>query len=207
VNRFVKYWDKRVEAFGPIYAFQPLTLNGALRDDTIPLEIGAIQIIRRRNDRDILYFDPSKLDKTKYTRESARRAFWYLFHALLEDVNVQKRGLIVINYNANFSLSNRDPPFTKMFFNTIKGALPIRISAIHGCHVPYIYGCVIALLMIFLGERLRKRIVVHNGTNDEVNAALVKKFGIAMEYIPSDMGGLLKLDIYNWLQERRNAGL
>jgi hypothetical protein len=207
VNRFVKYWDKRVEAFGPIYAFQPLTLKGPLKDDMIPLELGAMQIIRRSNDRDILYFDPSKLDKTKYTRESARRAFWYFFHALLEDVNVQKRGLIVLNYNANFGMSNRDPPFTKMFFNTIKGALPIRISAIHGCHVPYIYGCVIALLMIFIGERLRKRIVVHNGTNEEVNAVLVKQYGIAMEYIPQDMGGLLKLDVRSWLQERRNAGL
>jgi CRAL/TRIO domain len=206
VKRFVKYWEKRVEAFGPIHAFQPLTLDGPLKDDTATLDIGVLAIIRRKNARNILYFDPSKSDKTKYTRESALRAVWYGLHALLEDTEVQKRGVIALNYNANFRLSNRDPPLTKKCFSTLKGALPLRISAIHGTHVPYVYGCVIALVMVFLGERLRKRIIVHNGTNEEVIAAL-ELYGISIEDIPIDMGGLLKLDISTWLENRRAVGL
>ena len=206
MKRYIKYWEKRVEAFGPIHAFQPLTLNGPLKNDMVALELGALVIIRRKSARDILYFDPSKLDKTKYTRESALRSFWYFFHALFEDVEVQKRGIIILNYNANYKNSNRDPPYTKMCFDTIKGALPLRMSAIHGTHVPYFYGCVISLVMIFLGERLRKRIIVHNGTNDEVNAAL-ELYGIHVQDIPTDMGGFLELDVRSWLVERRNAGL
>ena len=195
-----------MEAFGPIDAFQPLSLNGPLKEDIVPLELGALVIIRRKNDRDILYFDPSKLDKTKSTRESALRAFWYIFHALLEDVEVQKRGVIILNYTANFKNSNRDPPFPKMCLNSIRGALPLRLSAIHGTHLPFFYGCVISLFMILLGERLRKRIIVHNGTKDEVNAAL-ESYGIHIQDIPTDMGGLLKLDVRSWLLERRNVGV
>jgi CRAL/TRIO domain len=207
VKRYVKYWDKRVEAFGPIYAFQPLTLTGALRDDTVPLELGAMHVIRRNKARDILYFDPSKLDKTKYSRESARRAFWYFCHALLEDADVQKRGMIILNFNRHFSNSNRDPQFTKMCVSTIKGALPIRMSAIHGCHVPYMYSCAIALVMLFLGERLRKRILLHNGTNEHVLTVLEDEYRIAAQHIPTDMGGLLQLNVLAWLEERRADGL
>lgn len=206
VKRYVKYWDKRVEAFGPKFAFQPLTLNGPLHDATVPLEIGAMQIIQRNDARNILYFDPSKLDKTKYSRESAQRAFWYIFHVLLEDIDVQKRGVIVLNYNEHFRNSNRDPPLTKMFFNTMKGALPIRISVIHGCHVPYFYSCVIAIMMIFLGDRLRKRVIVHDGTHEQVIKSL-EKYGISISDVPTDMGGLYELDTIAWLNERRNNGL
>lgn len=195
-----------MEAFGPVYAFQPLTLNGPLKDDMIPLGIGATMIIQRKNDRNILYLDPSKMDKTKYKRESALRSFWYFFHAILEDEEVQKRGIILLNYNANFSFKNRDPPFTSMCCDMMKGTLPIRMSAIHGTHVPFLYKCILALVMIFLGERLRKRIILHNGTKDEVIAALAS-YGIHEKDIPTDMGGLFELNVRQWLLERRNAGL
>lgn len=206
-KRYAKYWDKRVDIFGPAKAFQPLTLAAALRDDKIPLELGSMQIIRRKTARDILHFDPSKLDKTAYSRESGCRALWYFFHALLEgDEDVQKRGIIILNNNANFSPKNRDPPFTKMCFATIKGALPIRLSAIHGCHVPLIYNCVAAIVMLFMGDRLRKRILTHNGSNEHVVDILQNKYGIDAEHIPQDMGGELQLDVRVWLEERAAAG-
>jgi hypothetical protein len=85
--------------------------------------------------------------------------------------------------------------------------LPIRMSAIHGCHVPYMYSCAIALVMLFLGERLRKRILVHNGTDEYVLTVLEDEYRIAAEHIPTDMGGLLQLNVLAWLEERRAAGL
>jgi CRAL/TRIO domain len=166
-----------------------------------------MQIIRRNKCRDILYFDPSKLDKTKYTRESGLRAFWYFFHALLEDEEVQKRGIIILNFNRHYSNSNRDPQFTKLCFNAIKGVLPIRLSVVHGCHVPFGYSCVIALVLFFLGDRLRKRILVHNGTEEHVLMVLQNQYRIAAEHIPFDMGGTLQLNVHAWLEERRSRGL
>jgi CRAL/TRIO domain len=185
----------------------PLTLNEALRDDDIPLRRGSMQIIRRHGRRDLLYFDPSKLDKTQYSRESACRALWYWFHALLEDEEVQKRGVIILNYNANFSNRNRDPPLTKLCFKTLQGTLPVRVSAIHGCHVPIVYSCIISILLVFMGERVRRRILAHNGTVEAVIQTLQNVYDIHADDIPIDMGGNLKLDVCGWLDERKAAGL
>jgi hypothetical protein len=211
-KRYGKYWDKRVEVFGPNKAFKSLTLNDARKEDTAPLEAGAMHVIRRNGHgnpgvRDILYVDTSKLDKTKYSRESGCRAFWYFFHCLLEDEQVQKRGLVCLTYNANFSNKNRDPTFTKMCLNTIKGALPIRMSAFHGCHPPLLYGIVSSVVMLFLGERLRKRVLAHSGSTEHVLNVLERKYSLTRDIVPTDMGGNLKLDIKRWLEERRASGL
>lgn len=206
--RYVKYWEQRLETFGPDKAFTPLTLTSALRDDTIPLYLSSMQIIRRQSpSRDILYFDPSKLDKTLYTRDSACRALWYWFHAMLEDEQVQKRGIIILNYNANFSLRNRDPTLTKLCLRTVQGILPIRMSAIHGCHAPLMYSCLISFILVFVGERVRQRILAHNGSQESVLCTLRTTYGIQLEDIPTDMGGNRVLDVAAWLNERKRDGL
>lgn len=165
-----------------------------------------MHIIRRNNGRDILFFDTSKLDKTKYTRESGLRALWYFLHALLEDEDVQKRGMIVISFNRRFSSSNRDPQFTKLCASVGKGAIPIRLSAVHGCHIPLCYSFLMAFLLLFVDTRVRKRIFVHNGTDEQVLKLLENQYQISAEHVPTIMGGKLHLDIHAWLASRRASG-
>lgn len=227
LKRYVRYWDKRVELFGPSRAFQPFTVESLyVHNDQRALEIGSMQIIEREksydtslssiyppvdtsapDERNILWFDTSKLEPTQYTREAGCRVLWYIFHAYLEDVQVQQRGLICINYSANFSNKCRDPQFSRMCFGSLQGCLPIRISVFHGCHPPPLYRFVARILFLLLGERLRKRIIPHCGTNEQVNNTLRNKFDIPLEYIPSDMGGNLSLKMMTWIQDRREAGL
>lgn len=91
--RYNRYWDKRVQVFGPVSAFMPLTLDKALRHDRAALEIGFLRVVDEpdRDKRTYLFMDPSKQDKTKYPRESMVRAVWYLVHRVLaEDELVQK---------------------------------------------------------------------------------------------------------------------
>jgi hypothetical protein len=229
VKRYIQYWEKRVEVFGALRAYQPITVESLyLHNDHRPLECGSMQIIQRAksydtsqstssihhiidtnapDERNILWFDPSKLEPTQYSRESGCRALWYVFHAYLEDVQVQQRGLICINYSANFSLKNRDPPFTRMCLSSLQGCLPIRISVFHGCHPPPLFRFVARILLFVLGERLRKRVIPHSGTNEYVNSILQNKFNISQQYIPTEMYGHLSLNVMEWLRQRRAAGL
>ncbi len=227
MKRYARYWDKRVELFGPSRAFQPFTMESLyVHNDHRALEIGAMQIIEREksydtslssiyppvdtsapDERNFLWVDVGKLEPTQYTREAGCRAFWYIFHAYLEDVQVQQRGLICINYSANFSNKCRDPQFSRMCFASLQGCLPIRISVFHGCHPPPIYRFVMRILFLMLGERLRKRIIPHCGTNEQVNNTLRSKFNVPLENIPSDMGGNRSLNMMAWLQHRKETGI
>lgn len=227
VKRYIRYWEKRVEVFGPIRAYQPITLESIyVHNDHRPLEIGSMQIIQRAksydtsqssihhpidanapDERNILWFDASKLEPTQYTRETGCRALWYIFHAYLEDIQVQQRGLICINYSAHFSMKNRDPQFTRMCISSLQGCLPIRISAFHGCHPPPLYRFAARILLFILGERLRKRVIPHTGTNEHVNCILQNKFNISQNYIPTEMDGNLLLNVTEWLQQRKESGL
>jgi CRAL/TRIO domain len=214
-KRYAKYWDKRVEIFGADRAFRALTAESMLPDSK-PMEIGAMQVIRRHktatdddeeDERDMLYVDVSKVEPSLYSRESGCRAFWYFFHSLLEDEQVQKRGLIVINYSEHFGLKNRDPPFVRMCIGSLQGCLPIRLSAFHGCHPPKMFRLVTRIFLAFLGERLRKRVLPHFGSHEAVVNVLVNKYSIPRHCIPTDIGGDRELDVLAWLQERRAAGL
>ena len=84
--------------FGQDKAFLPMTLDGALKDDHISLGVGFARLVVPAKDpagRSIIFADPSKLDSTKYDRESMVRATWYVMHAALESVDAQKMGVVM----------------------------------------------------------------------------------------------------------------
>jgi hypothetical protein len=222
MKRYIRYWDKRVELFGNTRAYQPFTIETLEQYDHIkPYEMG-LHIIQRTksyttangntnvdtpDERNILWFDASKLDPTSYTRDAGCRSFWYIFHAYLEDEQVQQRGMICINYSAHFTLKNRDPAFTRMCIGSLQGCLPIRISAFHGCHPPTLFRFAIRFFLLLIGERIRKRIIPHFGSEENVIQILEQKYDISRQHIPTDMGGNYILNGIEWLQKRRSAGL
>jgi hypothetical protein len=65
-ERLRQNWEFRVEIFGDL-AFEPLTLAGALRNDTKALETGFAQNTVAKDDagRGIFFLSPAKYDKTE----------------------------------------------------------------------------------------------------------------------------------------------
>lgn len=130
-KRYALYWDKRIDVCGPEKAFLPFTLSGALKDDEAALSIGFANFLAGFTDplgRGIMYFEPAKQDRTKYTRESMTRAVWYMLHAALESVDAQKHGVIFIAYPAGAKLSQFDRGLVKRILPSIQGVLPVRLS-------------------------------------------------------------------------------
>jgi len=206
----IAYWEKRVGIFGDEKAFLPMTLSGALKGDERSLEIGFLRPTFQKDDagRAILYVEPSRLPMDKnYDRHSMVRAFWYYNHAALEDEEVQKKGVVIVAYPKEAQKSQFDRKMTKMNMGSIRGCLPMRVAAIHICHPPWFFEIIFAIAKIFLGERLRKRVKVHTGSEEGVIDTLEKKFGIDRVKLPSQMGGGNDLDHMDWLEKRRSSGL
>jgi len=206
-KRYVAYWKRRLEIFGPDRAFLPLTQNGAFRDDEIALNRGYIRIVQGAKDplgRGVLILDPSRLDKTKYARESMARSTWYVMHSLLkENVNTQKRGLLIIAYPKNSRPSQFDRELMKLNAGSIKGCLPVRLSAVHICHPPTFFKLLFPILKIFLGERLQKRILVHAGSEENIRNNL-GKYGLTKDQLPTELGGNISIDHEKFLKDQRN---
>ena len=207
-GRLIKYWDKRVEVFGEDRAFLPLTLDGALKGDEISLEMAFVQSTEHADaeGRRIILGDPSKLDKSKYTRESMVRAFWYTMHAALEDEVTQKRGIILLLFPHHAQFSQFDRKLVASNAESMKGCLPVRVGAFHICHPPTFFTIVFPIIKLLLGKRLRERIKVHTGSEEHVLERLAR-FGIPAESVPSDLGGAVVLNQKAWLEHRRESGL
>ena len=207
MQRYASYWKKRVELFGETKAFEELVLDQALRDDTAALEMGFMRYtgITDTSGRPVLFVDPSRQDKTKYTKESMVRSIWYMVHSILqEDVQAQQHGVIMLAFPKHAAQAQADRNQIKMNLASIQGALPVRISAIHICHPPTFFAILFPIIKLFIGARLRKRIRVHSGSDQHVNQTLRNDFGL--EDVPEDLGGTVQLDHLAWLKERRAAG-
>jgi len=210
-KRVIAYWEKRVGIFGDEKAFLPMTLSGALKGDERSLEIGYARPVFEKDDagRAILFVDPARLpmDKTTFEPISMARAFWYYAHAVLEDEEVQKKGVVLVIYPKEAQRTQFNRKVFKTKIASMKGCLPMRVAAFHICHAPSFFENLFAVAKIFLGERLRKRVKMHSGSKEGVLDKLEKKFGIDRVKMPTQMGGGNDLDHMGWLEERMSSGL
>jgi CRAL/TRIO domain len=219
--------------FGDIKAFLPLTQTGANQDDAAALGRGFIRIVPGARDptgRPILFVDPSRQDKTQYTRESMTRALWYVMHATLQKapggsgstssssssssddsqeehsdlqhVLGQQKGIVVIAYPHKAKASQVDRKQIQMNVESFRGYLPVRMSAIHLCHPPTFFHLIFPVISMFLGDRLRKRIRIHSGKVEHVLEGLESKYGLTRDKLPSEIGGDVELNHELWLQDR-----
>jgi hypothetical protein len=155
--------------------------------------------------RSVIIVDPSKQEGSKYARESMVRVVWYMIHAALEDEETQKKGIVVIANPKNAKFSQFDQKQDSMIVASLKGILPMRLSEIHICNPPYFFRILFPIVKIFVGERLRKRVNVHSGSDEKVLDRL-DKFGLKREDLPSDLGGQIVLDHDGWLEDRKHDG-
>ena len=207
-KRYASYWDKRIEICGPEKAFLPLTLSGALKDDDVALSIGFVNYFGGYSDpigRGIIYIEPGKQDKTKYTRESMIRAVWYMVHAALESTETQKHGIIFITHPAGAKFHQFDRGLVKQVLPSLQGAIPVRLSAFHICQPPSFFKLIRPIVNLFMSDRVKKRLCIHFGSVDNVREKL-EGFGMTRDNIPKKVGGDAEIDIVAWLEKRRAEG-
>jgi hypothetical protein len=207
-KRYASYWEKRVEIFGPVKAFQALKLKEALCDDDVAMGIGFFNALAVKDPtgRAIIFGDPSKQDISKYTREGMCRAIWYTLHAALEEESAQKYGLIFLIFPHHAKLSQLDRKLMKIITGSLRECLPMRLAAVHVCHPPTFFAVLFPIIKVFFGARLRKRIQVHSGSEDKVMSQL-ESVGLGKDILPKELGGTVVVDPQAWILKRRESGL
>ena len=81
----------------------------------------------------------------------------------------------------------------------------MRLSGLHFCRPPVLLSAVFPVVKLVLGQRLKKRVKIHSGSDEAVRADL-EKYGLTRDTIPVEIGGQVVLDNSKWLSERRSMG-
>jgi hypothetical protein len=200
-----------LDTFGTERAFEPLTLDGALRDDHDELLLGVARIVtggkRDTRGRAIILYDPSRLQKGTYTTKGILRVFWYMLHVALSDPMVQKHGIVVLVNTRHMTYHNFNRHLTQSMLSAMKAAVPVRISAFFIAYPSPILSMILPIAKAVMNERMRKRIVMVGSSENEILQTLYKSYGLRQDMLPTDVGGLVHLDVTAWLQQQAALGM
>jgi CRAL/TRIO domain len=203
-TRLVKYWECRVELFGPDRAFLPMTLDGAMEDDIDCFEIlrdGNYMLPHDNHGRAVYFSDKSRSTNERLTKDELLRILWYYVHASIEDESVQRSGFVMMANMNMTKLSHFNRGTVRRQFDQVREALPMKVRGLHGCHMPrFVKEWVYPAIKIFLGKRLRQRLNIH--ASNSLPQELFK-YGFERENLPVCVGGTFQYDHTKWLAERR----
>ena len=205
-KRYVAYWNKRVEIFGEERAFLPLTLASMDASDRKACAMGVYNVYEASNGRIVAFEALHRYSLEGTSRESLLRAFWYFVHCALENEETQKRGIVVLNYPGKVNIRKQQDFRMVRMIASVRGALPLRLSAYHIVHPPSWVSMFLPLLSLLLGERLRKRILIHVGSKEKVIERL-SGYGLNRMDIPKEIDGDRIVDTTAFLDRRESAGL
>jgi hypothetical protein len=224
----VMYWEYKVKLFGPEIAFRPggkIFLSDLNDDDLATLdakglfwlpndEAGRGVMFSRRQLWNFRHFsnlvgslisgDVKHFVKLmSCSRKLQIRLAWYLVHVALEDVSVQKNGIVCIMYNVgSYSISeNFDRKGLNMLLQVARRALPFRVVGVHHCYTSKIYNIILPFVLSCLGREIRSRHRLHFDSNTMLGNIL--KYGLSVDSLPVIMGGKLESDPVAWKDERR----
>lgn len=227
-QKMVMYWEYKVKLFGPEIAFRPggkIFLSDLNDDDLATLdakglfwlpndEAGRGVMFSRRQLWTFRHFSnlvgslisghvEHFVKLMTSSRKLQTRLAWYLVHVALEDVSVQKNGIVCIMYNAgSYSISeNFDRKGLNMLLQVARRALPFRVVGVHHCYTSKIYNIILPFVLSCLGREIRSRHRLHFDSNTML--ANILKYGLSADSLPVIMGGKLELDPAAWKEERR----
>lgn len=191
VDRFVKYWNTRIEVFGEKRAFLPMSLDGAMKDDTVALQMDYLQVATETDPagRAILLFDFNK-EAGEVSSESLLRVVWYQVHVALTLESCQKRG-VVCYVRCLDRMSDWRPSLSKKIATAGRGILPIRFAGMHFMHPPTSLSIIMACIKPLVGKKLRHRFYTHSGSTGDILKSL-SRFGLGTkDKLPVNFGGHL----------------
>ncbi len=200
VTRYTRYWDSRLEIFGPERAFLPildLGPNGAMKDNLKELSLGYGRCSLKRacqdpDGRAIILLDGSKLDEARDNPEITQiglvRASWYIVHYCLLSESAQRNGFVIV-YTPVKSIKSLGKSPAQSMSASVKGAVPVRLAGVHITNPPTLVVLFLKIARNFVGKKIQQRMHLHNKGSDEKNLESFLKYGLDKTRLPKEVGG------------------
>jgi hypothetical protein len=155
---------------------------------------------------------PDRLSPRVYARVYVRaqmRQIWYIHHAALEDVEVQRRGVVYIAEcpRTKSNLLQQDRKLDSIILKHVRHALPVRVVGVHHYLNSSILELFVPLLLPLFGATIRARYRYHLGRSSDEWLAELAKYGIPPQCLPTELGGSLEFSYDEWLGSRQQQGL
>lgn len=204
--RMAQYWNKRIELFGST-AFTPFSIANMREKNGKELSLGFIRLLPDTDGtgRCNVFVDPSLLEGEEYEDENMVRAAWYALHAALENESTQQKGIVFLVFLRETYPRHFDRSLIKLLADSIRGVLPVRVSAIHIFQAPYVFEMLFDVVSLLLGERLTNRMKMYSGEEEMILDELTD-FGLLRSRLPVELGGDLDLDQGQWISLRESQG-
>ncbi|KAI2489726.1 hypothetical protein MHU86_24853 [Fragilaria crotonensis] len=122
-QRMVVYWSEKVKIFGSEKAYRPLTIDDLEPNDVRVIEDGGVIALPEKDEkgRGLIFTDITKWNNQAYVMN---RVAFYVAHTLLEDVEVQRQGVVFLRaYTPSFSIEHFDRKVNNRMMKTFHSAL------------------------------------------------------------------------------------
>lgn len=204
--RLAKYWNKRIELFQGA-AFRPLSIESLSMEERKEMSIGFLRLLPDTDGtgRCNIYVNPLLLEGKEYNNDGMVKAAWLVLHKALETESSQQKGIVFLVYLRGALLRHFDRKLVQYLANSIRGILPVRVSAIHMFHAPYLFEVLFDVIALLLGERLTKRMKMHSDEEDAVIHDNLSDFGIGSSRLPRELGGDIEFSDGQWKEHEENA--
>jgi len=205
-KRLARYWEVRLNLFGPDRCFLPMRLDGAMRDEARNLasrRIFQVLPVKDTAGRAILYGVPSRRNFREYTMEQEIMAVWYLLETCIEDPEVRGRGVVFVADGRNMQRKHYSRRLKGLAW-LMKSVMPVRIRGFHFCYPSRVaYYVLRPALISLLGREFRLRFKMHFGSQDKVLRDL-EGYCLPKDRLPIELGGTVVLDMDMWMKARRD---
>eukprot|EP00529_Nitzschia_sp_RCC80_P016940 CAMPEP_0113477596 /NCGR_PEP_ID=MMETSP0014_2-20120614/20289_1 /TAXON_ID=2857 /ORGANISM="Nitzschia sp." /LENGTH=659 /DNA_ID=CAMNT_0000370695 /DNA_START=397 /DNA_END=2373 /DNA_ORIENTATION=+ /assembly_acc=CAM_ASM_000159 len=202
----VEFFAGKLDLFGPESLTRSLRYSDLKDDDIHYMNRAYQQILPSRDSAGrVVIVDTHLCRNVVYkTTRSVARAFTYMYTSLIEnDEDVQKRGVVMIGYAVNSSLSEIDPGMHKVG-NLVRAMIPIRYTSWHVCLGAETWFRRLQANMIrILPQKDRVRLRCHEGSRTEVMYSLLS-YGIPVHEFPvAEDGTVQTCEHDKWLMMQR----
>ena len=206
-RRMAKYWQFRLDTFGPDKCFLPMTLTAAMADELMPMADRRVYQLLPCTDgagRAIVYLRLANRDYSSYSMDQEIMCLFYLVETVVATNRGRDRGFVLLIDGRDTSrkhLSRKFPKYVHVFDNTF----PVRLRAFHICHPNNVMFYIIhPIVKRLMPKHVRLRAKMHNGTTSEVLQRL-SEYNLTPDCIPTELGGNVSLDMNQFLMDRMMA--